>query len=44
MQDLYVDRLVEQVDRLTQEIAMYEAQDHAQSDETNSMQGKYSSS
>jgi len=34
LQDLLVDRLVEQVDRLREEIAMYEAQLSAQSDET----------
>ncbi|XP_059157116.1 coiled-coil domain-containing protein 40-like isoform X2 [Physella acuta] len=33
-QDLYVDRLVEGVDRLKEEIAMYEAQINAQSEET----------
>ena len=33
-QDLFVDRLVERVDKLREEIAMYEAQQRAQSDET----------
>ncbi|GFR74317.1 coiled-coil domain-containing protein 40 [Elysia marginata] len=33
-QDLYVDRLVEKVDKLKEEIAMYEAQISAQSEET----------
>ena len=33
-QDLYVDRLVERVDKLREEIAMYEAQFSAQGDET----------
>ncbi|XP_077980301.1 coiled-coil domain-containing protein 40-like [Glandiceps talaboti] len=33
-QDLYVDRLTEIVDRLKEQIALYEAQLHAQSDET----------
>ena len=33
-QDLYVDMLVEKVDRLREEIAMYEAQLSAQSEET----------
>lgn len=34
MQDLYVDRLVERVDKLREEIAMYEAQLSAQTSET----------
>ncbi|XP_041363110.1 coiled-coil domain-containing protein 40-like [Gigantopelta aegis] len=34
MQDLYVDRLVERVDRLKEEIAMFEAQITAQAEET----------
>ena len=33
-QDLYVDRLVERVDRLKEEIAMFEAQITAQAEET----------
>ena len=39
LQDLYVDRTVEQVDKLTQEIAMYDAQGQAQKQETEGMQG-----
>ncbi|KAL5246650.1 hypothetical protein ACHWQZ_G018758 [Mnemiopsis leidyi] len=38
LQDLYVDRTVEQVDKLTQEIAMYDAQAQAQKEETDGMQ------
>ncbi|XP_063694367.1 coiled-coil domain-containing protein 40-like isoform X3 [Bolinopsis microptera] len=38
LQDLYVDRTVEQVDKLTQEIAMYDAQGQAQKQETEGMQ------
>lgn len=34
MQDLFVDRLVERVDKLKEEIAMYEAQLTAQLEET----------
>lgn len=33
-QDLFVDRLVEQVDKLREEVAMYEAQITAQTEET----------
>ena len=33
-QDLFVDRLVERVDKLREEISMYEAQMTAQSEET----------
>lgn len=34
LKDLYVDRLVERVDKLKEEMAMFEAQITAQSDET----------
>ena len=34
LQDLYVDRLVERVDRLKEDIAMFEAQISAQAEET----------